>query len=156
MTNQTTITEWDLHWLRQARLISTRSKDPSTQTGAVIANGKNFISQGYNGFPRLMEDRHEWLNDRPEKYRRVIHCEMNAAMLAPSLDKLAGATLYTFPFLSCDRCFVHMVQYGLTRFLAPAMTEDQAKRWGDAIDWVKTEAARMNLVMIEVPLEQIG
>lgn len=141
--------EWDLFFLNEAKHIASRSKDPSTQTGAVIVapDGKRIVSKGYNGFPKRMQDNPAWLTDRTEKYRRIVHCEMNAAMFAR--EPLDGCTLYTYPFLSCDRCFVHMVQYGITRFVGPKIPDDIASRWGDAIDWVKTEAARMNLEMVE-------
>lgn len=141
--------EWDLHFLEECKLIAQMSKDPSTKTGAVIVapDGRRRVSAGYNGFPSRMDDKPVWLNDRAEKYRRVVHCEMNAAMFAK--ESLQGCTLYTYPFLSCDRCFVHMVQYGITRFVGPKLPPDIAVRWGDAIDWVKNEAKTMNLEMVE-------
>ena len=35
-----------------AKLISTWSKDPSTQVGTIAVRNRTVIAQGYNGFPR--------------------------------------------------------------------------------------------------------
>ena len=69
------VNKWDFRFLDMAKLVASWSKDPSTQTGAVIvAPRKNIIGVGFNGFPRGMYDSPERLNDRPEKYSRTIHC----------------------------------------------------------------------------------
>ena len=44
---------WDECFMRMANVIAERSKDPSTQTGAVIADQNNVVvGLGYNGMPR--------------------------------------------------------------------------------------------------------
>jgi len=44
---------WDSYFISMAKLISTKSKDPSTQVGCVIVGPDNEIrSTGFNGFPR--------------------------------------------------------------------------------------------------------
>lgn len=134
---------WDQFYIDLAKTISTRSKDPSTKTGAVIVRPDNSVcSVGYNGFPRGMKDDPADYNDREVKYSKIIHCEMNALLYARETVK--GYTLYTYPFLSCDRCFAHMVQAGITRFVAPKPTEDALTRWGAAFDKVKQYAKEMN------------
>lgn len=146
------VTDWDIWYLQMAAKISTKSKDPSTKTGAVIVRPDNSVcSTGYNGFPRKMADREEMYNIREEKYSRIIHCEMNAVLFAR--ERVDGYTLYTWPFISCDRCFVHMVQAGITRFVAPEATEDQLSRWGPAFNRVREYAKEMNVELIEVPLD---
>ncbi len=77
-----------------------------------------------------MEDKPEWWNDREEKYSRVIHCEMNALLFANRKMLPEGCTLFTYPFMSCDRCVVHMIQAGIRRFVAPVATREQNERWG--------------------------
>jgi len=79
-----------------------------------------------------MEDKPEWWNDRTEKLSRVIHCEMNALMFANRKMLPEDCTLYTYPFMSCDRCCVHMIQAGIRRFVAPEATKAQIERWGDS------------------------
>lgn len=77
-----------------------------------------------------MPDTPENYANREEKYSRIIHCEMNALLHAQ--EPVAGHTLYTWPFASCDRCAVHMMQVGIKTFVNPLPTEDAASRWGDA------------------------
>lgn len=148
--------KWDLRFLSLASLVSSWSKDPSTKTGAVIVRPDNSIaSVGYNGFPKKMGDNPALYADRNEKYSRVVHCEVNALLLGrdQSYDEY---TLYTWPFLSCDRCFVQMVQSGITRFVAPVASKDQLTRWGDAFVRVKNYAAETGVEMIEIPRKELG
>ena len=121
---------WDLHWLVMAELVASRSKDPSTKTGAVIVSPQNIrVSDGYNGFPQRIKD-DDRLNDRQLKYRMIVHCEMNAVLFAR--QDLSGHTLYTWPFSSCDRCAVHMIQAGISRVVAPVNKEP---RWEEALNF---------------------
>jgi deoxycytidylate deaminase len=41
--------KWDRRFLELARHVAAWSKDPSTQVGAVVAEGKRVVSLGYNG-----------------------------------------------------------------------------------------------------------
>jgi dCMP deaminase len=126
------IYKWEYRFLGLAKLIASYSKDPSTQTGAVIVRPDNTIcSAGYNGFPKAMPDKLEWYANREEKYSRIIHCEMNALLTAR--ERVDGYTLYTYPFASCDRCAVHMLQAGITRFVFPCIPEDKIDRWADSL-----------------------
>lgn len=121
--------KWDLRFLEMAKLVSGWSKDPSTKTGAVIVDSLRVVlAVGFNGFPRDMEVPDTLYHNREEKYSRIIHCEMNALLHAGALP--AGCTLYTYPFMSCDRCAVHMIQAGIQRFVAPISTDEQFERWG--------------------------
>ena len=111
------MTKWDIRFLELASLVSSWSKDPSTQTGAVIVRSdKTVASMGFNGFPRQIEDTPELLNNREEKYKRVIHCELNAIINAR--EQLNGYTLYNWPGQSCSRCAVHVIQAGIIRVVS--------------------------------------
>jgi dCMP deaminase len=124
--------KWDIRFLEMAKLVSTWSKDPSTQTGAVIVRpDKTILSVGFNGFPKNMKDTPDLYANREVKYSRIVHCEMNALIHSPS--SVVGATLYTYPFASCDRCAVHMLQAGIIRFVYPVLPEDKKERWGEAL-----------------------
>lgn len=102
-----------------AKLISTWSKDPSTQTGAVIVDKNNTIlGLGYNGFAKGVQDLPERYADRYNcKYKIIVHCEENA-MLFSDRERLIGATLYTWPFMSCARCAAKVIQVGIKRVVA--------------------------------------
>jgi len=142
--------KWDLRFLEMAKLVSTWSKDPSTKVGSVIASEKRVVSIGFNGFPTSMNDAEDLYNIREEKYSRIIHAEMNALLF--SKESVQGCTLYTWPFLSCDRCFVHMVQAGITRFVAMKPTLDQNERWGIALERVRKYAIETNVSILELDL----
>jgi dCMP deaminase len=142
--------KWDLFYLGLCRYISTASKDPSTKVGAVITRPDfSVASVGFNGFPQKMPDRPEWLENREEKYSRVVHGEINAVSFCRD-QSLQGYTLYTTPFMPCDRCFVQMVQKGITRFVAPKATAEQLTRWGTAFEKVRQYAGECNVELVEL------
>lgn len=144
-----TLDKWDLRFLNLAETVSTWSKDPSTQTGAVVVRPDNTIAAlGYNGFPAKLNDDPKMYEDREVKYERIIHCEMNAVMNAR--ERVEGYTLYTYPFLSCPRCAVHMVTAGIARVVAPACPEDKLDRWGDAMDRTKAIFKEAGVEIVEV------
>jgi dCMP deaminase len=144
-------TKWDLRFLQMAELVSTWSKDPSTKTGAAIAAPDNSVlSVGFNGFPQGMPDDMSLYEDRDEKYSRIVHCEVNALLHVHGAVPI-GSTLYTYPFISCDRCVVQMLQAGLRRFVAPACVDpDKLARWGDAFRRTKRYISECGGQLIEV------
>lgn len=129
--------QWDLDFLALAEFwAKRRSKDPSTKCGAVIVRPDNTIaSLGYNGFPKGLADKPEIWANREEKYKRVVHCEMNAILRAR--EPLAGYTLYVWPFLTCERCAVHVITAGIERVVYPFPTAEQLTRWGDSFKLAK-------------------
>jgi dCMP deaminase len=147
--------KWDLRFLNLAITVSLWSKDPSTKVGAVIVRPDNTVaSLGYNGFPRKMSDNNEQLNNREEKYSRIIHGEINA--LLSSRENVTGFSLYTIPFMPCDRCCVIMAQAGIVRFIAPTPTQEQLSRWGTSFDKTRNYAAQMGLELVEYDLKEIN
>lgn len=147
--------KWDLRFLNMAKLVSTWSKDPSTQTGAVIVrSNKTVAGVGFNGFPQGMPDNPELYANRDVKYSRVVHCEVNATIFGSG--PFTNCTLYTFPFMSCDRCFVQMLQNGIRRFVYPEATEDQKLRWGQAFEKVRAYAAETGAEMVEIPRQELS
>jgi len=148
MESEVSLSKWDKRFMALAQQVSTWSKDPSTQTGALLVSpDKRRIFLGYNGFAAGMSDSPELYADREKKYSRVIHCEMNAMMNAQC--DLHGFTLYTWPFLSCDRCAVHMIQAGVVRVVAPTPTLDQATRWAAAFEKTKSYFKEANVDIVE-------
>lgn len=141
---------WDEWFISLAYAIANKSKDPSTKVGALIIRpDRTIAAAGYNGFPRSIADTEERLNNRPIKYSLIIHAEMNAVLTAR--ENLSGYTLYTVPFMPCDRCFVHMLQAGITRFVFPKATADQESRWGDAFNTVRLLAEEAKVELVEMP-----
>jgi len=111
---------WDDTFMLMADLISERSKDPSTRTGAVVVDSDNIIlGMGYNGFPRgTADDAFPW--DREggyekeeflkTKYPYVVHAEVNAIFNANKSVK--GGRLYCHLF-PCNECAKAIVQNGI-------------------------------------------
>lgn len=112
-TSPRTVPSWDDYFIALARQAATRSKDPSTQHGAIVVDAfKRVLSTGYNGGCRRIPDRCvDW--SRPHKYAFVIHAEENALWHAQRLD-LDGCCLYvTGP--PCSRCMLRIAHVGISR-----------------------------------------
>lgn len=141
--------KWDRFFLGLAQYVSTISKDPSTKTGAVIVRpDRTIASLGYNGFPRGCDDSVALYANRETKYARVIHCEMNAILAAR--EPLHGYTLYTVPFISCDRCAAHVIQAGIIRCVAPKADAEKLTRWADAFERTRQIFNEAGVDLIEV------
>jgi deoxycytidylate deaminase len=112
--------------------------------------GRDVISVGFNGFPKWMPDKTDHYANREEKYSRIVHCEVNALIHAK--QNLMAATLYTYPFLSCDRCAVQMLQAGVMRFVAPKATPEQLERWGPAFERTRRYIRECGTQYLEIDL----
>jgi dCMP deaminase len=128
--------KWDKRFLELAEKASEWSKDPSGKIGAVAIGKKGqVLSTGYNGFPRGIEDSEERYNDRPTKYKYVVHAEMNAIYNATyngvSLDE---ATMYIVGLPCCSECAKGLIQVGIKRVVMKAQI---AERWAES--WKLTE-----------------
>ena len=123
--------KWDKRFLRLAREISTWSKDPSTQVGVVIVKDRKILSIGYNGFPEGIRDHPARLNNREEKYKYVVHGEMNSIYNAIKNGvSLEGSTLYVIgtPTLPvCGDCAKAIASVGIVRVVTPKYTEVDPK-----------------------------
>jgi len=102
---------WEEYFMTLALVASMKSKDPSTQVGAVVADNqtKKVISSGYNGFPRYLDD-DKIPQTRPEKYLYVVHAELNAILHARR--ELNNCTLYATVFPCCE-CMKAIIQTGI-------------------------------------------
>ena len=110
------MTDWEQRYLDLAKHISTWSKDPSRQIGAVVVGDSGqILSIGYNGFPRGIND-DERLHDRETKYSLVVHAEMNAIYNATLNGiSLRDSTLYVWGLPVCSDCARGVIQVGITR-----------------------------------------
>lgn len=123
-------TKWDARFMRLAREISTWSKDPSTKIGAVIVNDeRRILATGYNGFPRGIDDSEERLNDRDQKYPRIVHGEMNALMNALySGVSVKDATIYVWGLPVCSECTKNVIQSGIKRVVITHI-DNSPEKW---------------------------
>jgi dCMP deaminase len=116
MPKRTDYISWDECFSLMAELLAQRSKDPSTQAGAVIVNDqKVVVGLGYNGFPRGIEDEDlPWEREGSfleTKYAYVVHAEENAVY--NSNAKTKGCAIYTTLF-PCNECAKTIIQNGIT------------------------------------------
>jgi len=118
------MTDWDQRFIDLAVNVSNWSKDPSTKLGAIaVGKKREVLATGYNGFPRGIADSEERYNNREEKYKHVVHAEMNVIYNATyngvSLD---GATLYVYGLPICSECAKGIIQVGIRRVVISANT----------------------------------
>jgi dCMP deaminase len=125
--------KWDDRFMTMAKLISSWSKDPSSQIGAVAVNDeRRILATGYNGFPKGITDTEERLNNREKKYPLIVHAETNALMNALySGVSLKGATLYVHGLPICPDCTKLIIQAGITRVVIGKATSDTPVTWID-------------------------
>ena len=111
------LNKWDIRYLSLADEVAQWSKDPSTKIGAIAVGKKGqVLSQGYNGFPRGIEDKVEYYKDRETKYKYVVHAEMNVIYNASYNGVcLNGSTLYVHGLPVCSDCAKGVIQVGIKR-----------------------------------------
>ena len=121
------VQKWDRRFMEQAQLIASWSKDPSSKIGAVIVNDeRRILATGYNGFPRGILDTPDRLNNKDEKYPRIIHAEMNALMNALYNGvAVKDATLYVYGLPICPSCTKCIIQAGIKRVVIPNTKTDK-------------------------------
>jgi len=119
---------WEEYFMSLALVASLKSKDPSTQVGAVIIDNKTrkLVSSGYNGFPRYIDD--DMIpQTRPEKYLYVVHAELNAILHAQR--ELSDCSLYVTVF-PCSECMKAVVQSGIKRVVY--LNDLNGSDWNDS------------------------
>jgi len=126
--------KWHKRYLGLAREVASWSKDPSRKIGAVAVGSKGqVLAQGYNGFPRGIQDNESRYEDRELKYKLVVHAEMNliynATYTGVSLD---GSTVYVTGLPVCSECAKGVVQVGIKRVIMPAA--DYPNKWLESFE----------------------
>ena len=119
--------KWDIRFLEMAKLVASWSKDPSTKVGTIAVRNRTVIAQGYNGFPRGIDD-NDRLDNRTVKYMYIVHSEMNAIYNAAENGvSLKGSTIYTVGLPVCHDCAKGLIQVGIKRVVTPEI--ETPERW---------------------------
>ena len=106
--------------MQMAKFVSTWSKDPSTQVGSIAVRNRTVIAQGYNGFPRGINDTTTRLDNRTEKYKFMVHAEMNVIYNAAENGvSLKDSTVYVYGLPVCSECAKGLIQAGIKRIVTP-------------------------------------
>lgn len=124
------IPDWNTYFMNLLEPISSRSKDPNTQVGCVIAGPDNGIrSTGYNSFPRGINDNVPERLERPEKYFWLEHGDRSAIYAAAKVGTpLDGCKMY-LTGLPCMDCARAIVQVGIVEVIYDALKQEK---------WAKT------------------
>ena len=106
---------WNQYFLSLAEVVKTKSKDESTQIGAVIVGEDHeIVSTGYNSFPRGIHDDILERQQRPEKYYWFEHAERNAIYNAARVGaKLKGCVMYLSCGMPCTDCTRAIINSGI-------------------------------------------
>ena len=141
--------KWADRYMKLAQVISTWSKDPSTKVGAIVVghNGE-ILSQGYNGFPRKIKDTDYRLNNRSEKYKYIIHAEMNAIFNA-SLNgvSLQNASIYIYGLPICHECAKGIIQVGIKKVIIDKQIKDN---WQESCEIAQKMLIEAGITIIEI------
>lgn len=128
------IVKWAEHFMRNAYLAASMSKDTSTQIGAVNVIDKQILTTGFNGICRGVDDTVADRNASPEKYFWFEHAERNSCYAAAREGiKLRGATMYT-QAVPCADCCRALIQSGIAAVIihrqwTDIWTELQGNQW---------------------------
>jgi len=124
-------TDWDTVFFDMAFSISKRSKDPSTNVGAVLVSSQNVVlSTGFNGPPRQIDDRLIPWETRPDKYAYIIHAEENAILFAlgsHGSNPLIGSKLYC-THMPCPDCLLRAIRSDVAEIIYPTNSADYPLR----------------------------
>ena len=104
---------FDLRYLRMARIWAENSYCKRRQVGALVVKDKMIISDGFNGTPSGFENECEDETNATKPY--VLHAEANAiTKLARSSNNSDGSTLYVTA-APCIECAKLIIQSGIKR-----------------------------------------
>jgi dCMP deaminase len=111
------VPSFDEYYMGLSYFIAARSKDPSTQVGAIVVDSENIPrGWGYNGTPKKMRDADiNW--QRPDKYPFVVHAEQNAFdHAAGEPSSLANGTIY-ITGMPCPDCCKRIINKKIKRIV---------------------------------------
>lgn len=129
---------WDEYFINISESIKHKSKDESTQIGAVISGDKKqVISTGYNSFPRGINDDLSDRQERPEKYYWMSHAETNAiincALNGVSSD---GGIMHMSCGVPCADCARNIINAGIKEIVCrndqSTMSPESIIKWEEA------------------------
>jgi dCMP deaminase len=127
--------KWTDYFLNLAENVKLKSKDNSTQIGAVIVGEDNeVLSTGYNSFPRGLDDNLQERQERPEKYFWMVHAELNAILNAARVGtKLKNSTIYITSGVPCVDCAKSIVNAGIkTVYCKKVCTTKNKEKWEES------------------------
>jgi dCMP deaminase len=123
---------WTDYFLNIAEQIKLKSKDESTQIGAVVVGkDKEILTTGYNSFPRGLRDDLPERQERPQKYFWIEHAERNAVYNAARIGvSLKESEIYLTSGLPCADCARAIINAGIkTVYCKRVCTTKNKEKW---------------------------
>jgi len=115
--------DWSSVFFDIAFAIAQRSKDDSTQVGAVlVGEGCRILATGFNGPPSQIVDSLVPWDKRPDKYAYIIHADENALLFALEAHggkPLIGSTMF-LTAMPCTECVLRMIRCGVSTVAVPS------------------------------------
>lgn len=127
--------EWKDYFLGIAEQVKLKSKDQSTQIGAVIVGQHNeILSTGYNSFPRGLDDEQQTRQERPEKYFWMEHAERNGIYNAARVGTpINNAVIYITSGLPCADCARAIINSGIKKIYCKTQdTTKNKEKWEES------------------------
>lgn len=151
------MSSWDEYYVRMADLVASKSKDRSTNVGAVIVGPDNEVrSTGFNGFPRGVDDEVDSRHTRPVKYDFTEHAERNAIYNAARVGiATKDCTIYlNWEPCPCTGCTRAIIQSGITKIVGPDVKFAGAgKHWEDDFKRATEMLNEAGIERVRVPVE---
>ena len=135
---------WTDYFLNIAEQVKLKSKDESTQIGAVIVGEDNeILSTGYNSFPRGLNDDIKERQERPQKYFYIEQAERNAVFNAARVGiPINNSTIYLTSGLPCSDCARAIINSGIKKiYCKQVCTTKNKEKW--------EESQRISLEMLK-------
>jgi len=105
---------WDKHFLSLCNLISMKSKDESTNFGAVIVNQDN----------QIISNNKKERQQRPEKYEWMVHAEENAICNAAAIGNATKGCRIYVNGMPCARCMRKLINSGIKEIIVDKASND--------------------------------
>jgi len=146
--------DWDIHFMREAKLWSGMSKCLSRKVGTVLVKDKRVIGTGYNGPPsgvphcdcrdnvgkytdRTISDicprqRMGFKSGEGLNFCPAVHGEINPIIQAAKMGtSTVGSTLYCYCGTPCSNCAKEIIQAGITRVVCLGTSGTKETKDGD-------------------------
>ena len=127
---------WVEYFRNLAHQVKLKSKDESTQIGAIIVGeDKEIVSTGYNSFPRGLRDNVKSRQERPEKYYWFEHGERNAIYNAARIGvSTLGTTMYMTCGMSCSDCARAIINSGVSKIVLRKGKGAKGDKWNESAE----------------------
>lgn len=108
------------------------SKDPDKKVGTILLTEdfSRILSVGINGFPKRVKDDIPQRWERPEKYKWVIHSEINAIANAARTGTPIDGCVAVVTMFPCKDCCKALIQAGVKRVYSTTPDYNH-ERWGE-------------------------